>query len=222
MRSGLRFSLAGALVVGTLLVAGNLAAQQSGAQFRSATDIVAIDFLAARPDGQPVTDLTAKEITVRVDGRVREIKSFQFVKLSAATRERASFAPVLPLPFATNDGPVPGRSVIIVVDHEQIGPQEGKNAFDAASRFLDQLTPIDRAALVTMPNGKVESDLTANHDRVRDALRQVVGRRPQSTGAAGLSNISVEEALTVLYEKDDPDKMMTKELLERECKYAPE
>ena len=40
----------------------------------------------------------------------------------------------------------------------------------AAARFLDRLTPLDRVGLVTMPNGKVEADLTTNHVRVREAL----------------------------------------------------
>jgi len=197
-----------------------VSAQQQGSQFRSSTDIIAIDFLAAQPDGKPVADLTAKEITVKVDGKVRDIKSFQFVKLSAVSRERISAAPVLPLPFASNDGPVPGRSVIIVVDHEQISAAQGRNAFDAASRFIDTLTPIDRAALITMPNGRVESDLTTNHERVREALKKIVGRRPTNSSAPGISNISMEEAITVLNEKDDSDKQFTKELLERECRYA--
>ena len=191
-------------------------------QFRSGTDIVAIDFLAARPDGQPIADLSQKEITLKVDGKVRDLKSFQFVKVSTTSREASPLAPVLPAPFAANDGPVPGRSIIIVVDHENIGPSESRNAIEAAGRFLDRLTPIDRVALVTMPNGRVESDLTTNHARVRDALTRVVGRAGLTQNRTGMSNISLEEAMTVVAEKDDPDKKFTNELIDRECKFAPD
>ena len=74
-----------------LLLFPSLVAEPQTVQFRSGTDIIAIDFLAARPDGQPVTDLAAKEVTVKVDGRVREVKSFQFVKLSSAAGDRVGW-----------------------------------------------------------------------------------------------------------------------------------
>src|SRR6186713_2038853 len=85
------------------------AAPPQQSRFRSETDIVAIDFLAARPDGQPIADLSQKEITLKVDGKVRDLKTFQFVKVSTTSREASPLAPVLPAPFAANDGPVPGR-----------------------------------------------------------------------------------------------------------------
>ena len=60
-----------------------LSAQQSRPpQFRGGTDLVAIDFLAVRDDGRPVTDLKADEIVLRVDGKPRDIRSFQFVKVA--------------------------------------------------------------------------------------------------------------------------------------------
>ena len=196
----------------------SLVAEPQTVQFRGGTDIVAIDFLATQPDGQPVEDLSAKEIVLKVDGRVRDIRSFQFVKLSATSREVPAGAPILPAPFGANDAPAPGRIVIIVVDHEQTRANEGRSATAAAARFLDWLTPLDRAGLVTMPNGKVEVDLTTNHDRVRKALGDVVGRAQRKTG---ISNISLDEAMTVLAERIDPDKTFTQELIDRECRFAP-
>jgi VWFA-related protein len=142
--------------------------------------------------------------------------------VSTTSREASPLAPVLPLPFAANDGPVPGRSVIIVVDHESIRPSESRNAIEAAGRFLSRLTPIDRVALVTMPNGRVESDLTTHHARVREALTRVIGRAGLLQNRTGMSNISLEEAMTVLAERNDPDKKFTGELIDRECKSAPE
>ena len=201
-----------------LLLFPSLVAEPQTVQFRGGTDIVAIDFLATRPDGQPVEDLAAKEIVLKVDGRVRDVRSFQFVKLSTTSREVPSRAPTLPAPFGANDTPTPGRAVIIVVDHEQTRANEGRSATTAAARFLDRLTPLDRAGLVTMPNGKVEVDLTTNHDRVRKALGDVVGRAQRKTG---ISNISLDEAMTVLAERIDPDKTFTKELVDRECRFAP-
>ena len=38
----------------------------------------------------------------------------------------------------------------------------------------------------------------------------------------GISNISVDEAMTVLAERADPNKKFTNELIDRECKFAPQ
>jgi len=199
----------------------NPAPAQQTPQFRGGTDIVAIDFLAFDADGRPVQDLKPNEITLKVSGRVRDIKSVQFVRLSAtgAPAARPASAPALPLPFGTNEAGTVGRVVMIVIDHEQIRQGEGKGAIDAASRFLDRLAPTDRVGLVTMPNGRLEVDLTTTHDRVRKALSLIVGRAPRR---GGISNISLDEALTVLKERIDPDKKFTNELIDRECKFAPE
>jgi hypothetical protein len=106
-----------------------------------------------------------------------------------------------------------------VIDHEQIRAADSKAAIDAAKSFVDRLTPIDRVAVVTLPNGKVEVDLTTNKERVKAALGTVVGRAVRRTS---ISNISLNEALTVLEEVLDGDKVFTKELQDRECKFAPD
>jgi VWFA-related protein len=196
--------------------AGPAQTTQQAPQFRGGTDIVPVDFLAYGPNGMPVTNLTAKDIRLVVDGKAREIKTFQFVRLSFTSVETPTAAPMLPLPFASNEGERPGRSVVIVIDHEQIRAADSKAAIDAAKAFVDRLTPIDRAAVVTLPNGKVEVDLTTNKERVKAALGTVVGHAVRRTG---IGNVSLNEALNVLADVNDPDKVFTKELQDRECKF---
>jgi VWFA-related protein len=70
-----------------------------------------------------------------------------------------------------------------------------------------------------LPNGKVEVDLTTNKERVKAALGTVVGHAVRRTG---IGNVSLNEALNVLADVNDPDKVFTKELQDRECKFAPE
>src|SRR4026207_521903 len=48
------------------------------------------------------------------------------------------------------------------------------------------------------------------------------GRAGLAQNRTGMSNISLEEAMTVVAEKDDPDKKFTNELIDRECKFAPD
>ena len=52
-----------------------------------------VDFLAYGPNGLPITDLTAKDIRLVVDGRAREIKTFQFVRLSFTSVEAPKAGP---------------------------------------------------------------------------------------------------------------------------------
>jgi VWFA-related protein len=201
-----------------MLAALLVAAPQTQPQFRSGTDIVPIDFLALDDKGRPVADLRASELALRVDGQVREIRSVQFYKLSATSAEAPVPLPALPPAFGTNETTTPNRPVIIVVDHTQIRAGEGRSELDAAGRFLDRLAPLDRVGVVTLPDGKVESDLTTNHARVRKTLDNVIGHAVRPDGK--ISTISLDEALTVQKELLDPDKKFTKELVDRECNFA--
>jgi VWFA-related protein len=182
--------------------------------FRAAADLVVVDFLAVDANAQPAVGLTQKELVLLVDGRVREIRALQFVKVSTTSVETPISVPGLPLPYGTNDTPVPGRNVIIVIDHEQIRPVEGKPVFEAASRFIDRLSPLDRVGVVTLPNGNIEADLTTNHERVRTAIGAVVGRAMRMDGAW---NISVSEAVAIQDEQAKTDRPVSGELIAREC-----
>jgi VWFA-related protein len=110
--------------------------------------------------------------------------------------------------------------VLIVVDHEQIGAADGKAAIDAASRFLDRLGPLDRVGVVTLPNGRIEVDLTTNHRRVRQALSTITGK---ATRRNLFYNLSLDEAMIIREERLEPaaaDRMRTGEILDRECRFA--
>jgi VWFA-related protein len=202
-------------VCGTFLTA-NSGQQTTAPQFRAGTDLVAVDFQVVDESGRPITDLKPGELSLKVDGRTRDIKALQFVKVARSSAEAPINTAVLsqPLPFATNDAVTPGRSVIIVVDHEHLRPGEGKAAIEAAGRLVDRLSVTDRIGLLTLPNGRVEVDLTTNHERVRQALASVVGRAPRTNA---IWNISVWEALTIERERLDPDKPVTQEVVGREC-----
>ena len=198
-----------------LLSAVTLSAQQTAApQFRAGTELVAVDFQVIDESGRPITDLKPADLTLRVDGRNRDIRALQFVKVAATSAESAGPVASLPLPFATNDAITPGRIVIIVIDHEQLRPGEGKAAIEAAGRLVDRLSVTDRVGLVTLPNGRVEVDLTTNHQRVRSALANIVGRAPR---ASSIWSISLWEAIMMDRERLDGDKPVTNEVIGREC-----
>jgi VWFA-related protein len=205
-----------------LSMAALVAAQQpqtpARSQFRAGTDLVTVDFVAIDATGRPVNDLKPSEMALKVDGKSRPIRALEFLKVASTSVEAPVPVPSLPVPFGTNESSSPGRIVIIIVDHEHIGPGDGKAAIDAASRFLDRLNSLDRVGVVTMPNGLVEVDLTTNHARVRKALSDLVGK-----GAAiqrPFGSISRWEALQVKAEQTASDKPTTQLIQDRECRFA--
>src|SRR5262245_7149802 len=70
---------------------------------------ISIDFRAAAEDGTPILDLKSSEVSLKINGRPKEIRSLELVQL----KERSGTAPVsaLPPPFATNAAPERGRDI---------------------------------------------------------------------------------------------------------------
>src|SRR5829696_4627711 len=95
--------------VAILMAAAPLVAQQSGAAaqaptFRSSVEVVAVDFLAVDGQGRPLADLKTTELTLRIDGKARDVRSLQFVrvgKTAAAAPSKPAVA-AAPVPFADN------------------------------------------------------------------------------------------------------------------------
>jgi VWFA-related protein len=160
------------------------AAQQP--RFRGGVELVTVDLRVVGADGQPVVDLTPDDIVLKVDGKERPIKSLGLLRVGVTAVSgsgKASEPAARVTPIAA---PQTGRTLILVFDHENIRPNNEHMAVVGAIRALDGLAPVDRVALVTLPQGRIEVDLTTEHDRVRRALPSVVGRKADLP--MGLSN----------------------------------
>ena len=94
---------------------------------------------------------------------------------------------------STNEGVRRGRIIVIVVDQGNIRPGVGRHALHAADRLMDALNPQDQVALVTMPGGGPQVDLTNDHARVRDALKRIVGRAQYAGPRLSLSQAQAME-----------------------------
>ena len=140
---------------------------------------IAIEFFASGPDGV-VFDLRPEEVSLKVNGRARPVRSLRFVPLPAADPVAPVTEPVeLEPPFGTNVGEAGGRWVTVVVDHESIKTGAERNAMNAAVKFVQALGPRDHVAFARMPRGGVEIPHTTNHQLVIDALRKFVGTAPR-------------------------------------------
>jgi VWFA-related protein len=187
--------------------AGSAAPAQTPAQtptFRAAVSLVTVDFLAVTADGKPVADLKPEEVTVRVDGRQKKLQSLQHIAVAEAPAGDGSDVAQgpTPAPFGSNAITEAGRNIIMVLDDETLRPGKEQPLKEGVSRFLNTLSSRDRLSVVTVPHGSVKTDLTNDHDRIRQIVNAITGNAPrEETGseAACRSRLTLQ-ALTGLLE----------------------
>ena len=149
-------------------------------------EFLAVDFSVVSPDGTPVTDLTAGDVTVRVGGRTRTIRSLRLV----ATDNTAGDVPVsepLPPPFGSNASTDGGRALALVIADDSFRPGRETPLRDAVDLFVKRLKPRDRVSLVTMPYGGIKVPFTTDHARIRTALSKIVGHAPSDQSGSSLA-----------------------------------
>ena len=154
-------------------------------------------------DGRPLPNLAASEITLKVDGKPREITSLELVRLvPAAPPPESSLPPAeaVPAPFGSNSPAEAGRAFILVFHHTSMKPGDERFAKTAAAAFIKGLRPRDRVALMTFREGGVQADLTTDHAKVLKALSSVMGHKPSSSDfipAAAAGSTESERAFAV-------------------------
>lgn len=153
------------------------AAQQAAP---AAAEPMPIEFFASGSDGV-VFDLRPEEVTLKVNGRARPVRSLRFVPLPPPNPVAPVAAPVAELEpaFGTNVSEAGGRWVMIVVDHESIKTGAERNAMNAVVRFVNALGPRDHVGYARMPRGGIDISYTTDHQRVVEALRKFVGNAPR-------------------------------------------
>jgi VWFA-related protein len=157
------------------VIAGMSVIAQSGQPARPerGADLLSVDFVAVTAEGHPIADLRASEVTLRVGGRRRIIRSLQLISTADNTDLAASD---LPPAFATNAGLVEGRAFSIVIDDDSFRSGIEGTLRESVDAFITRLTAADRLSLVTMPYGGVKVPFTTDHSRVRTALSRLVGQ----------------------------------------------
>ncbi|HET9268846.1 MAG TPA: hypothetical protein VFO31_11810, partial [Vicinamibacterales bacterium] len=162
-------------------LAGGVSARLAGDT--QAGDAIRVDFQVLGAEGQPIADLKADEVAIRIGGRARSIKELQFVKVPGAGGGPAPAA--VPAPFGTNaGGGGEGRHVALVIEDETLPPGGERHVREAIGAFLDKLGPADRVALAIAPQDTAQLDFSAGLDRVREALSRLQGRAKAASTAA--------------------------------------
>jgi hypothetical protein len=178
------------LLLGVGLAEGGLLrAQQTGSQRRSTEhgrDLLQVDFVAVTADGQPVPDLRPQEVTVRLGGRARQLRTLRAVA-APIVGDSGSSGGSLPVPFGTNAMATGAREMILIVDDESFRPGRETPLRQAVDALIGGVSPADRLSLVTMPYGGVKVPLTTEHQRIRTALQLIVGGAPEGESGSALA-----------------------------------
>lgn len=176
------------------------AAQQPAPTFRAGVDLVPVEVTVLDRQGRPVSDLTAADFTLNVDGRPRTVVSASYI----ATRRVDDAAPDRQT-FSTNAGQRPGRLIALVIDEANIRRGAARATLAAAATFVRSLDRADRVALYLIPGTGPVSGFTSNHALV---LRLLEGAAGQASEAEFSSKVGVAEALEILDRPSDPDRPM--------------
>lgn len=165
------------LIVALALGLGVPGAARQGQEARPA-QTVSVDFVVVTKDGQPVTDLKLGEVSLRIDNKIRTLKSLQFIPLSSGMGRAGALdvtsAKVAPA-FATNVVPVASspRAIVIIVDDESMPIGQEIKLRSALNNFVQNLPATDPVALVTVPHGGVKVGFTTDRDRLSRAIANI-------------------------------------------------
>ncbi|MDP1568748.1 MAG: VWA domain-containing protein [Vicinamibacterales bacterium] len=166
------------------LVAGDT--RMAGQQFRASTELVLVDVVATRADGNLARDLTVDDFEIFEDGRPQVVRQFQVVDL-----ERASERSPDP-PGVFSNTAEPGAVFAMVVDEMMIDARHTPYVRRWARRFVDEhVQPQDYLAVV---RSGADSGLmlTTDHALVTPVIAQASGRRGGGD-AASITGAETEE-----------------------------
>src|SRR5205814_8605743 len=117
-----------------------LPAQQAApSTFRSGRDVLAIDASVTGSGDVPITDLEAKDFTVKIDGEARQVVTVH--RFGATATSSGTDAP--PARFVRAADAPPGRIVVIVIDRPSIKAGSERAAVESAAAVLKNLSPSD-------------------------------------------------------------------------------
>lgn len=182
-RSSSAASRTAAVLAAAVLVAASF--ELSAIAQTRLSDAMVVDFRALGSDGRLISDLKADEVQFKIDGRVRPVKSLEWISAGQPPSSEPGAAPaVVPPPFGSNVDTDSGRTFVVVIENDSFRPGRERPLREAVDLFVSALSPRDRLALLTMPYGDFRVPLTTDHARFRDELAKVSGQRsPNESGS---------------------------------------
>lgn len=135
------------------------------------TSPVTIQFHAFGEDGQPITDLKADDITLKINGKPRTLASLTLVENTSIHPKTSD----LPLPYATNMLTRAGRNFYILIDDDSITTGREGDFRDAMHALTAEIAEGDRIGLMTT-QGQVSITPTPDVPRIAIAANGIAGK----------------------------------------------
>lgn len=154
------------------LAFGAAALAAPGASAQSKGTPVRFDFRALTEDGGQVRDLKAEELSLKVNGKPRQIQS---LSLFSTVPETSSPGAELPPPYASNAVGTTGRTIHILIDDDSIAPGRETEMREAVRLITSELGPGDRIGVMTV-QGQLNMRPGTDPIQVRLAVDRLSGR----------------------------------------------
>lgn len=166
----MRFFTSALVVPGLILVAtpGPAAAQPA-----KASAAVKVDFRALTDDGQQVADLKPDEITLKINGKARQVQSLGIFHAVASDPSPGGSA--LPPPYASNAIGKNGRVIHALIDDDSIAPGRETQLKEAMRLLSSELAPGDMLGVLTT-QGQVNFRPSTDIVKVQRAVDGIMGR----------------------------------------------
>jgi len=157
-----------------LAVASIDPAPQDIPRFRGGVDVVQVTVTVLDKNRRPISDLTADDFDVLVDGKPRPLAAFAAVTLPGDT-SAGGVPPPVATDVQTNQLPPEGRLVVIVMDRSVDNGDPMRAARAIANAAIDRLGPADVAGVVyTASWARMFSQgLTTDRARLRAAVSEI-------------------------------------------------
>ena len=143
---------------------------------------VLVDFRALDASGNPVMDLKAADLVLRVGGRERPVSSLELIKRG----DRAPSPAVAP-PFASNSSVMTVQGdVVVLIDEDSIAPGREEPFREALTHFLTRVPADDRVRLMSLRSIGPVLPFEAGLRDVKAALARFTGHSTPSETANDL------------------------------------
>jgi VWFA-related protein len=142
-------------------------------QFKIGIDVRQLDVVVLDAAGKPVRNLTAADFTVIEDGRPQRLVNVEAIVVPEPEAPLADWMRDVPPDVRTNDLPLDGRLMVIVMDDAITrDPELVEPARRIGREIVNRMGPSDLAAVVfTLQNSKSQ-DFTADRSRLLAAVER--------------------------------------------------
>jgi len=134
---------------------------------------VAVDLRAMGDDGRPILDLKREDLTLKVNGKARDIRSLQLIQFGGPSA--VTIGPSMPTPYASNVAADAGREVLFAIEDQSIAAGDEQPLKNAVKQIVSGLSPADRVGLVPVTSTAPNLAATSDRDSFGAAVAAVVG-----------------------------------------------